>query len=178
MFVNVKPESKNEFQVMLVGVGALICLFLFIIVIQLCKRSQSSIKRNDRRHASNESTLHIETSYHTNRRDYNVISEQPKDHSYASFEDLYSEITENVDRNIPNTSSHDTSGASTPFDRNSSIIDTYSETMNDNFVEDTAEELRIRVDSSNYYLKPIFVPPKPRRSEKEHENVYINVKQE
>ena len=93
-FVTVKPEYKNEFQAIywLVGVGALISVFLFIIVIQLCKKCSSSRKRNINRQSSDDNAINSETLNQTNQRGYNIISEQLKDHSYRSFEDKYADI--------------------------------------------------------------------------------------
>lgn len=177
MFVTFKPEAKNEFQAMLVAVGALISLFLFIIVIQRCKKS--SVKRNVSQQSSNDTALHIEPSYQGNERGYNVISEQPKDHSYTLFEGQYAEIGEGLEIDNLNTpTSQDDGGTARSFFQSSSIIDTYSDTMNGDFVDNMTDTLKISVDSSNFYLKPIFVPKKPTRSGKEQENVYVNVEQE
>lgn len=179
MFVTFKPEAKNEFQAMLVAVGALISLFLFIIIIQHCKKSKSSIKRNVSRLSSNDTGLHIEQSCHRIQSGYNAFSEQSKDHSYTLFESQYAEISESLELDILNTSTlQDDDGTSRSFHQNSSMIDTYSDTMNGNFVESMTEKLKISVDSSNFYLEPIFVPQKPTRSGKVQENVYINVEQE
>lgn len=173
MFVTFKPESKNEFKVMLVAFGGLISLSLFIIIIQHCKKSKSSMKRNVSQQPSNETALHIEPSYQGNERNYNAISEQPKDHSYTLFDGQYAEISDSLELDVPNKSTtQDDDGTS--FYQNSSIIDT----MNGNFVENMTEKLNTSVDSSNVYLKPIFVPRKPKRSGKEQENVYINLEQE
>lgn len=93
-FVTVKPEYKNEFQAIywLVGVGALISVFLFIIVIQLCKKYSSSRKRNINRQSSDDNAINRKNLNQTNQRGYNIISEQLKDHSNRSFEDKYAEI--------------------------------------------------------------------------------------
>ena len=50
--------------------------------------------------------------------------------------------------------------------------------MNDQFGEVRTEQLKISVDSSNPYLKPIFVPKRQTRIGEELKNVYINVAQE
>ena len=179
MYVTVKPESKNEFQAMLVGVGALISLFLFIIIIQHCKKSTSSIKRNVNGQSSNNIALHNEPSYLGNRRGYNVISERPKIHSYTPFEVHYAEIPESLELNTQSTSTaQDNNETSQSFYQNSSKTDSNGDKMNVEFVEDKAEELKISVDSSNSYLKPIFVPKIQTRSREELKSVYINVEQE
>ena len=179
MYETVKPESGNEFQAMLVGVGALISLFLFIIIIQHCKKSSSSIKRNVSRQSSNNIALHNEPSYLGNRRGYNVISERPKNHSHTSFEVQYAEIPDSLELNTQSTStSQDNYETSQSFYQNSSITDSNGDTMNVEFVEDNAEQLTISVDSSNSYLKPIFVPKIQTRLGEELKNVYINVEQE
>ena len=175
MYVTVKPESKNEFQAMLVGVGALISLFLFIIIIQHCKKSTSSKKRNVSEQSSNDIALHSEPSSRGNQRGYNFIPERPKNHSYTSFEVQYAEIPDNLELNTQNTSS---SGDNYGTSQYSSITDSYCNTINGEFGEDRAEQLKISVDSSNTYLKPIFVPKIQTRSGEEVKNVYINVEQE
>ena len=178
MYVTVKPEkteTRNEFQAMLVGVGALISLFLFIIIIQHCKKSKSLIKRTVSEQSSNDIVLHNEPLHQGNRRGYNIITERPKNDSYTSFEVQYAEIPDSLELNIESTStSQDNYGTS----QYSSITDSYSNTMNGEFGKDRTEQLKISVDSSNSYLKPIFVPEIQTRSGEELKNVYINVEQE
>lgn len=179
MYETVKPESRNEFQAMLVGVGALISLFLFIIIIQHCKKSKSLMKRNFSQQSSNDFASHDEPSHQGNRRGYNFISERPKNHSYTSFEVQYAEIPDSLELNTQSTSApQDNYETSQSFYQNSSITDSNGDTMNVEFVEDNAEQLTLSVDSSNSYLKPIFVPKIQTRPGEELKNVYINVEQE
>ena len=67
---------------MLVCVGALISLFLFIIVIQLCKKSSSSRKRYINPQSRDNNALNSKTLNQSNQRGYNIISEQFKDRSF------------------------------------------------------------------------------------------------
>lgn len=159
--LTVKPEFRNEFHAtyMLVGVGALISLFLFIIIIQHCKKSNTSENQNVgvRRQTSNDTELITESSNQENGRGYNIIYEQSKDHSYSSFEVQYEEINESLEMNIP-------------------TIPIMSTSRDNMFVVDVAEESKISVNSSDCYLQPIFVRDAPSTSGKKQE-VYINVKQ-
>ena len=178
-FVTVKPEYKYEFQAiyMLVGVGALISVFLFIIVIQLCKKSSSSRKRN--RHSRDDNAFNNETLNQTNQRGYNIISEQFKDHSYRSFEDQYAEINESLEMNILNASSmQDNNGSFASLYLNSQPTDKFEDTTNNITVHDMAEEMKLDVDGSNSYLKPIFVQREPNAYGAKQEKVYINVDQD
>lgn len=159
VFLTVKPDLRNGFQAtyMLVGVGVLISLFLFIIVIQHCKKSKTSKKRNVSRQTSNEAELIAESSTQDNRRGYNIIYEQSKGHLYSSCGVQYEEINESLElssQTIPNMS-----------------------TSRENvFVVGVAEESRIGVNSSDCYLQPISVRDAPTTSKKE-QNVYNNVEQ-
>ena len=176
-FVTVKPEYKHEFQAiyMLVGVGALISVFLFIIVIQLCKKSSSSRKRN--RQSRDDNAFNNETLNQTNQRGYNIISEQFKDHSYRSFEDQYAEINESLEMDILNASSmQDNNGSFASLYLNSQPTDKFENTTNNITVHDMAEEMKADVDGS--YLKPIFVQREPKAYGAKQEKVYINVDQD
>ena len=180
-FITVKPENTNEFQAiyMLVGVGALISLFLFIIVIQLCKKSSSSRKRNISRQSRDDNALNSETLNQTNQRGYNVISEQLKDHSYRSFEDQYAEIRDSFEMNILNDSSmHKNNGTFASLYFNSQPTDTFQDTTNNRSVDDLAEEIKVDVDASFSYLEPIFVQREPKTYRTKQEKVYINVDQD
>ena len=179
IYETVKPESRNDFQAVLVGVGAVISLFLFIIIIQHCKKSKSSMKRHFSQQSSNDFAAHDEPSHQGNRRGYNVITERPKNHSYTSFEVHYAEIPDNLELNTQSTSTaQDNYETSQSFYHNSSITDSNGDKMNGEFGEDRTEQLKISVDSSNSYLEPIFVPEIQMRSGEELKNVYINVEQE
>ena len=159
---------------MLVGVGALISLFLFIIVIQLCKKSSSSRKRNISRQSCDDNALNSET----NQRGYNIISEQFKDHSYRSFEDQYAEINERLEMDILNDSSlHDDNGTFASLYSNTQPTDKFEDTTNNISVDDIIEDIKVDVDASNSYLKPIFVQREPKTSGAKQEKVYINVDQ-
>lgn len=159
VFPTVKPDFRNEFQAtyMLVGVGALISLFLFIIVIQHCKKSKTSKKRNVSRRTNNDAELIAESSTQGNQRGYNIIYEQPKDHLYSSCEVQYEEINESLEMSIP-------------------TIPNMSTSREDVFVVGVADESKIGVNSTDCYLMPIFVRDAPTTSRKEQE-VYINVEQ-
>lgn len=160
-FLTVKPELRNEFHAtyMLVGVGALISLFLFIIIMQHCKKCKTSQNRNVgvRRQTSNDTELITESSNQESGRGYNIIYEQSNDHLYSSCEVQYEEIKESLEMSIP-------------------TIPIMSTSRDDMFVADVAEESKISVNSSDCYLMPIFVCHTPSTSGKEQE-VYINVEQ-
>lgn len=164
---------------MLVGVGALISLFLFIIVVQLCKKSSSSRKRNISRQSHDDNSFNNETFNQTNQRGYNIISEQFKDHSYRSFEDQYAEINESLEMDILNASSmQDNNGAFASLYLNSQPTDKFEDTTNNITVDKIAEEMKIDADGSNSYLKPIFVQIEPNIHGANQEKVYINVDQD
>lgn len=103
--------SFRQYIGWLVLVLSSVC-FYFIIVIQLCKKSSSSRKRNINRQSSDDNAINSETLNQTNQRGYNIISEQLKDHSNRSFEDQYAEIRDSLEMDILNNSSmHDDNGA-------------------------------------------------------------------
>lgn len=180
-FVTVKPEYKNEFRAihvyMLVGIGALISLFLFIIVIQLCKKSSSSRKRNISLQSRDDNALNSETLNQTNQRGYNFISEQLKDHSYRSFEDQYAEINEGLEMDIlhvNDSSMDDNNGTFASHYLNSQPTDKFEDTANNISIDDMVEEIKVDVNASNSYLKPIFVQREPKTHGAKEEKVYIN----
>lgn len=177
--VTFKPESKSEFHTMymLVVFGTLISLFLFIIIIQLCKRSKSSQKRNVNQQSSHDTALHSGPSIHENRIGYNCITEQFKDNSYRSLEVHYAEIDESVEFGVSNTSTaQDDDRQSGILYKNSSISDDYIESMTNVFVEDKAKESKFNTDSSSLYLNPVFTPGKPKATQKKQTHMYSNAK--
>lgn len=180
-FIPFKPESKNEFQAMymLVGIGALISLFLFIIVIQLCRKSSSSKTRNISRQSSDDTTLNSGSLNQGNLRGYNVISEQFKEHTYRPFDVHYAEINENVEMHIPNDSTAQNGDEiSVVLYKNPPVMEKFEDTKDRRFLEDTCmqEEALMGVDASKDYLNPIFTPGVSKSSSKEKDKI-INVEQ-
>lgn len=181
-FIPFKPESKNEFQAtyMLVGIGALISLFLFIIVIQLCRRSSASKTRNISRQSSDDTTLNSGSLTQGNLRGYNVISEQFKEHSYRPFDVQYAEINESLEMHIPNDSAaQNGDGISVVLYENSPMMEKFEDTKDNRFLEDTCmqEEAMIGVDASEAYLNPIFIPGVSKSSWIDKDRSYINLEQ-
>ena len=175
--VTFKPESKNEFHAMymLVGVGTLISLFLFIIVIQLCKKSKSSQNRNVSQQSSHDVAFHSGTSIHDNRIGYNCIPEQLKDNSYRSLEAHYAEINDSLDLSFPITSTAQDQQSGLLY-KNTSISDDYINSMSNVFVEDKAKESKLSTESSSLYLNPVFAPGKPKATQKKQTHMYSNAK--
>ena len=151
------PESRDEFQAiyMLVGISALICLFLFIIIVQLCKKSQSSKSQTVTPQSGDDNTLHSELPNHGNGIGYNVISGRPKDHSYRSFNVHYAEITERMEINAPNI--QDNYESPEQLYENSPVTDGYFDPKYANCIDDIEEEIITSEDTNNSYLRPVFV---------------------
>ncbi|XP_078315699.1 uncharacterized protein LOC144620034 [Crassostrea virginica] len=177
-----KPESKNEFQAtyMLLGIGALISLFLFIIVIQLCRRSSSSKTRNISQQSNDDTTLNSDSLNQANLRGYNVISEQFKEHSYRPFDVQYTEINENLEMHIPNAlAAQNGDEISVVLYENPKMREKFEDRKDNNFLEDTCmqEEAMMGVDTAKDYLNPIFIPRVSKSSWKENDRLFINVEQ-
>ena len=165
---------------MLVGIGALISLFLFIIVIQLCRKSSSSKTRNISRQSSDDTTLNSGSLNRGNIRGYNVISEQFKEHTYRPFEVQYAEINESLQMHIPNDSAaHNGDEISVVLYENPPMTERFEDTKDNIFLEDTCmqEEAMMGVDASKAYLSPIFIQGVSKSSWKEKDRLYINVEQ-
>lgn len=165
---------------MLVGIGALISLFLFIIVIQLCRRSSASKTRNISRQSSDDTTLNSGSLDQGNLRGYNVISEQFKEHSYRPFDVQYAEINESLEMHIPNDSAAQNGDEiSVVLYENSPMMEKFEDTKDNRFLEDMCmqEEAMIGVDASEAYLNPIFIPGVSKSSWIDKDRSYINVEQ-
>lgn len=158
-FVSIDPLSniENKAIYMLVGVGALISVFLFIIIILLLyKKGNQSEGRVGGAIARphNDSPLHDESTNQGNWRPYNTIADHLKDHSYRSLEDGYAEINENVQMNVSNNSTLLVgSGIQETVSESSIESDDNFQTENDVYDEDVTGE--VRTDFTNLYLKPI-----------------------
>ena len=181
-FIPVKPESKNEFQAthMLVGIGALICLFLFIIVIQLCRKSSSSKRRNISRKSSDDTTLNSGSLNQGNIRGYNIISEQLEEHSYQPFDVQYAEINESLELHIPNDSAvQNGDKISVVLYENPPVTERFEDRKDNIIVENTCmqEEAIMDSDASKTYLHPVFIPGVSNSPQKEKDKMYINVEQ-
>lgn len=181
-FTTVKPEAKNEFQAthMLVGIGALISLFLFIIIIQLCRKSSSSKSRNITRQSNDDTTLNSGSLNQGNIRGYNVISEQLKEHSYQPFDVQYAEINESLEMHIPNNSDvQNGDEISVLLYKNLPSTERFDDTKDKLIFKDTCmqEEAKMDSDASKTYLNPVFISGVSKSSRKEKDKMYINVEQ-
>nr|XP_022290647.1 uncharacterized protein LOC111102271 [Crassostrea virginica] len=181
-FTTVKPEAKNEFQAthMLVGIGALISLFLFIIIIQLCRKSSSSKSRNITRQSNDDTTLNSGSLNQGNIRGYNVISEQLKEHSYQPFDVQYAEINESLEMHIPNNSDvQNGDEISVLLYKNLPSTERFDDTKDKLIFKDTCmqEEAKMDSDASKTYLNPVFISGVSKSSWKEKDKMYINVEQ-
>lgn len=158
----------------LVGIGVLISLFLFIIVIQLCRRSSSSKTRNVSRQSNDNTTLNSGSLNQGNLRVYNVIFEQFKEHTYGPFDVQYAEINENVEMHIPNDSAAQ-NGDEIFVDlyEKPPVMEKFEDTKDNRFLEDTCmqEEAMMGVDASNNYLNPIFTPGVSKSSWREKDKL-------
>lgn len=158
-FVSIEPLSNIEHKAiyMLFGVGALISVFLFIIIIILLykKRNQSEGRVGGAiARSHNDSPLPDESTNQGNWRPYNIIADHLKDHSYRSLEDGYAEINENVQMNVSNNSTLLVgSGIQETVSESSIESDDNFQTENDVYDDDLTGE--VRTDFTNLYLKPI-----------------------
>lgn len=158
-FVSIEPLSNIESKAiyMLVGVGALISVFLFIIIIILLyKKSNQSEGRIGGAigRPQNDSPLHGVSTNQGNWRPYNTIADHLKDHSYRSLEDGYAEINENVERNVSNNSTPLVgSGIQETVSESSIESDDNFQTMNEVYDEEVTGDMRN--DFANLYLQPI-----------------------
>lgn len=177
-FIPVKPESKIEFQAthMLVGIGALISMFLFIIVIQLCRKSSSSRTRNISRQSCDDTTLNTGSFNQGNIRGYNVISEELIEHSYRPFDVQYAEINESLEMHIPNDSVvHNGDKISVVLYNNPPVTEKFDDRKDNIIAENTCmqEEAIMDSDASKTYLNPVFIPGVSKSLWKDKDKLYI-----
>ena len=94
---------NSEFTTMyiLIGLGPLISLFLFVSVMQFCKRYRSSTKKNKNTQKGFDNDKHsvlpnqIKQNY---QQDYDATSAKSStDHLYGPFQGLYEEINEKIE---------------------------------------------------------------------------------
>lgn len=102
-----KTVVQNEFPALylLVGLGFIISLFLFIIAIQQCKKSNSSNMRTINRQPYGDDTIPAQSSSRQNGRGDGAFSDQFKaDQSYMPLEFEYAVINERLEMQEANTS--------------------------------------------------------------------------
>ena len=88
-------------------------------------------------------------------------------------------INESLEMDILNSSSlQDNNGTFASVYLNSQSTDKFEDTSNNISVDDMTEEIKVDVDASNSYLKPIFVQRKPNTYGAKQEKLYINVDQD
>lgn len=136
----------------LIGLGAIISLFLLIIIIQLCKKSKSSKKKKITGYTCDDSVLHVEPSFQSNRGTYNAVYEGIKtNQSYQSLSVEYIEINEQLETREPNNLSAD--GRPVTLTRNVPLL---RHSTNEVFVEQMTEESLLTSDTSDPYLIPVY----------------------
>lgn len=157
--ITVEPMKKSEFQAiyLLIGFVAIISLFLFIIVLQLCKKSMSSKRQPKCSKKSDDNASHDEPLNQCNRRAFHGITDQSKDNSYLSIEVEYEEINDGLARVIrKNSTVPDEYERPIELSKISSIMDTHCCSTDEvNFGENVSEINAVVTDT---YLQPIFVP--------------------
>lgn len=127
----------------LIGLGAIISLFLFILIIQLCKKSKSSKKKKITGYTCDDSVLHVQP--------YNAVFEGIKtNQSYQSLSVEYIEINEQLETREPNNSSAD--GRPVTLTRSVPLL---RHSTNEDFVEQMTEESLWTSDTSDLYLIPL-----------------------
>lgn len=95
-----KPLQNSEFNTnyLLVGVGIIISIILFIILIQLCKNSKSAYKKQPTQQKRNDNEMVGESSHRSHsgeEKDYKTISSsRDSSHSYRQMDTVYHEIDE------------------------------------------------------------------------------------
>lgn len=132
----------------LIGLGAIISLFLLIIIIQLCKKSK---KKKITGYTCDDSVLHVEPTFQGNRGTYNAVSEGIKtNQSYQSLSVEYIEINEQLETREPNNLSAD--GRPVTLTRSVPLL---RHSTNEVFVEQMTEESVLTSDTSDPYLIPV-----------------------
>lgn len=95
-----KPLQNSELNTnyLLVGVGIIISIILFIILIQLCKNSQSANKKQLTQQERNDNEMVCKSSHRSHSgegKDYKIISSsRDSSHLYRHMDTVYHEIDE------------------------------------------------------------------------------------
>ena len=133
----------------LIGLGAIISVFLFIIIIQHCKKSRSLKKKTSTRHTCEENVLQAESSLQDNRGTYSAVSEENKaNRSYQSVNVEYIEINEELEMH----ESNDAKERPPSTTRSASLL---CQPSNEVFIEQMSEESLLSANTSDPYLIPV-----------------------
>lgn len=151
-----EPITTIKFKetYILIGLGAIISVFLFIIIIQQCKKSRSLKKKTFTGHTCDENVLQAESSFQDNRGTYSAVSEEYKaNRSYQSINVEYIEINEDLEMHESNALSvFDAKERPPSITRSASLL---CQPSNEVFIEQMSEESLLSANTSDPYLIPV-----------------------
>lgn len=151
-----EPITTIKFKetYILIGLGAIISVFLFILIIQHCKKSRSLQKKTFTGHTCDENVLQAESSFQDNRGTYNVVSEENiANRSYQSLDVEYIEINEELEMQESNALSvFDAKERPLSITRSASLL---CQPSNEVFIEQISEESLLSANTSDTYLIPV-----------------------
>ena len=153
------PMTKSEFTTVyiLVGLGPIVTLFLFVTLMQLCKKFKNA--RRQTRTVENKKCVLLNQSPHKSREpghaSFNILNTEP---SIKQFETGYEEIndvSEIHQLDVFNASdgyeTPETSSRNIPHQRRNSVS---CASVNDGFCDQKREKIHADV---NNYLTPLFL---------------------
>lgn len=160
-----KAESAIDKTYLLIGIGVIICLFLFIIIIQLCyktkmtKRQSLMRERCNENMIQNEAQIHIESREQTQEMD-NVNLEPCKQcHFYRTLLIDDAEVEVCLESNSPISPSSDSYERPISLSRNlppkcgNKSTDSNDESI---IIAQMSNESKLSAGRSDCYLNPIF----------------------
>lgn len=164
-----KAEGAIGSTHLLIGIGVIICLFLFIIIIQLCYKTKTTKRetlmrdRCSENMIQNEPQIQIETREETQEMD-NVNLEQYKQcHFYRTLVIDEAGVDVCLENNSP--ISHSSKSYERPISSSRNLPPNCGTKFTDfhdnsNSIEQPLNESKLSACTSNYYLSPIFDPEK------------------
>lgn len=171
-----KAESANDITYLLIGIGIIICLFLFIIIIQLCykiimtKRHTLMRERCNENMKQNEPQIQLETREET--PEMNNINLEPckQCHFYRTLVIYDAEVEVCLENNSPISHSSDSYEKPIALSRNlpPKCGNKSTDSHDDSIINSQMlNESKLGAGMSDCYLNPIFDPGKKSYSSSE-----------
>lgn len=161
-----KDNTKNEYKdrYLLFGIGIIICIFLLVITIQLCRKSKSAKRKILVRQANNQNMIQNEFQSQTrqeNQEDDGSHSEQNEEfHFYRTLKDNSDDKEDNLEIYTPSLSSTSSNyekpislSLSLSHERECNAIYSFRKSVSTKQVRDKS---RLSAESSDSYLNPVF----------------------
>lgn len=162
-----KAESAIDKTYLLIGIGVIICLFLFIIIIQLCYKTKMTKRQTLMREKCNENMIQnepqiqIETREETQETDN--VNVEPCKHCHVYRTLIIDDAEVRLESNSPISRASDSYEGPISLSRNlppkcgNTSTDSHDESI---IIAQMLNESKLSAGISDCYLNPIFDPEK------------------